>query len=108
MPQSLSNIPVHLVFSTKNRQPIIHHDHRDELHAYMGGIIRDLHGTLLKTGSVEDHIHMLIVHPKTCTPAELVKKIKTGSSKWLKTQSPQYAKLSLAKWLWNVFDQPLP
>jgi REP-associated tyrosine transposase len=87
MAQSLCNILVHLVFSTKNRQPIIHDDHRDELHAYVGGVIRNLDGTLLKAGSVQDHIHLLIVHPKTCTPPELVKKIKAESSKWIKTKS---------------------
>jgi REP-associated tyrosine transposase len=89
MAQSLSNILVHLVFSTKNRQPTIRNHHRDELHAYIGGIIRNLHGTLLKAGSVDEHIHLLIIHPKTCSPADLVKKIKTDSSKWLKLQSPQ-------------------
>jgi REP element-mobilizing transposase RayT len=42
-------------------------------------------GSLLKAGSVSDHIHLLILHPRTCAPAKLVQEIKTGSSKWLKT-----------------------
>jgi len=91
MPQSLANILVHVVFSTKNRQPWIQDSHRDDLHGYIGGIVGNLKGHLLKAGSVSDHIHLLIAHPRTCSPADLVQEMKTGSSKWLKTQSDAYA-----------------
>lgn len=84
MSQSLAQILVHLVFSTKNREPLLPDPHRVELHAYIGGIIAHHEGVLLKAGSVADHIHLLISHPRTCAPAELVQEIKTGSSKWLK------------------------
>src|SRR3954452_23780138 len=87
MPQSLSQILVHLVFSTKNREPLIHDDSRDDLHAYIGGIIANLSGTLLKAGSVENHIHLLIAHPRTASPAQLVEAIKTASSKWMRTNA---------------------
>lgn len=91
MPQSLSQILVHLVFSTKNREPWIEDDIRDELHAYIGGIISQHKGVLLKSGSVPDHLHLLIAHPRTMGPADLVQEIKTGSSKWLKTKGGRYA-----------------
>ena len=91
MPQSLAKIFVHLVFSTKNREASLADDIRDELHAYIGGIVGNKNGALLKAGSMADHIHLLISHPRTCSPAELVEEIKTGSSKWLKTRDPQYA-----------------
>ncbi|MBL9154855.1 MAG: transposase [Verrucomicrobiales bacterium] len=81
MPQSLAQILVHLVFSTKNREPWLTDAIRDELHAYIGGIVENQKGTLLKAGSVSDHIHLLIAHPRTCTPSDLVQEIKTGSSK---------------------------
>lgn len=90
MPQSLAQILVHLVFSTKNREALLADDIRDELHAYIGGIAEHQKGTLLKAGSVADHIHLLIAHPRTCAPADLVQEIKTGSSKWLKTKGTQY------------------
>ena len=64
-------------------------DIRDELHAYIGGIVENQEGTLLRAGSVADHIHLLIAHPRTCAPAELIQEIKTGSSKWLKTKAPR-------------------
>lgn len=90
MPQSLAQIFIHLVFSTKNRHPVLADSIRDELHAYFGGIVENLGGLLLKTGSVADHVHLLISHPRTCAPADLVQEIKTGSSKWLKTHGPRF------------------
>jgi len=96
MPQSLAQILVHLVFSTKNREAMLPDDIRDELHAYLGGVVENHKGTLLQAGSVADHIHLLIAHPRTCAPAELVQEIKTGSSKWLKTKAA-----SLANFHWQ-------
>lgn len=92
MPQSLAQILVHLVFSTKNRERILENSIRSELHAYIGGIIANCDGVLLKAGSVSDHIHLLIAHPRTAAPANLVQEIKTGSSKWLKTGGSRYSK----------------
>jgi putative transposase len=91
VPQSLAQILVHVVFSTKNREPVLDDSIRRELHEYVGGIVRKLGGDLLKAGSVADHIHLLVAHPRTCAPADLVQEIKTGSSKWLKTRGPRYA-----------------
>jgi putative transposase len=94
MPQSLAQLLVHLVFSTKNRQPFLGDDLRDDLHGYIGGIIGANKGTLLKAGSVTDHIHLLIAHPRTSAPADLVQEIKTGSSRWLKTKGSGYGAFS--------------
>lgn len=85
MPQSLAQILVHFVFSTKNREPWIEDSIRDNLHAYIGGILNKSSGTLLKAGSVADHIHLLVAHPRTCSPAQIIEAVKTGSSKWMKT-----------------------
>ncbi len=90
MSQSLAQIMLHLVFSTKDREPILDDKIRDELHAYIGGIIANEKGTLLKCGSVPDHIHLLIILPRTISVADLVQEIKTGSSKWLKTKGHRY------------------
>lgn len=83
MPQSLANILVHLVFSTKDRNPWIADDWRDDLHGYIGGIIRRHGGDLLAAGSVEDHIHLLFPLPRTVAVSELVKEIKSGSTRWV-------------------------
>lgn len=91
MPQSLAQLLIHIVFSTKEREPWIGDGVRDELHAYIGGVIDNHNGRLLRAGSVTDHIHLLAVQPRTCSPAELVSNIKTSSSKWLKTKGDDYA-----------------
>lgn len=91
MPQSLAQVLVHLVFSTKNRASILTDDIRGELHAHIGGIVQNQKGELLRSGSVTDLIHLLLAHPRTCAPSDLVLEIKTGSSKWLKTKAERLA-----------------
>ena len=90
MPQSLASILVHIVFSTKHREPILADEIRDELHAYIGGILTNLKGKLLRAGSVADHIHLLVASPRTCSISELVQDLKTSTSKWLKHKDLRY------------------
>jgi len=59
MPQSLSRVLVHLVFSTKHREPFIVPEVRPRLHAYIVGILDNLKSPSLQTGGVEDHVHIL-------------------------------------------------
>jgi len=86
MAQSLAQLLIHLVFSTKNREEFLKDDSRDDLHAYIGGIVENHRGTLLKAGSVADHIHLLLAQPRTCSVSDLTQAIKIGSSTWLKTK----------------------
>ena len=83
MPQSLANVLVHLVFSTKERAPLLDDSWRDNLHGYIGGIIRRCGSDLLAANSVTDHIHLFFPFPRTITVADLVKEIKTGATKWI-------------------------
>src|SRR5580698_8167225 len=88
MPQSLSKILVHTVFSTKDRRPFLRNKPlRDELHRYLGGILTNLECQPIIVGGVEDHVHILCALSRTCEPAEMVKEVKRGSSLWLKTKS---------------------
>ena len=84
MPQSLSNILLHLVFSTKNRTPWLSPEIRNELYPYLGAVLRNNGCTPLQIGGVEDHVHILFVLPRTTTVAQVVEKAKTSSSKWAK------------------------
>ena len=84
MSQSLSSVLVHLVFSTKNRQPIIASLLRDELHRYIGGICRNMKSPLLCAGGMEDHVHCLVCLARTVCVSDLMEKVKTGTSKWMK------------------------
>lgn len=89
MPQSLSKIIVHTIFSTKDRRPLLRDKPlREELHRYFGGILANHDCQPLIIGGVEDHVHILSTLARTCQAAEMVKEIKRGSSLWLKTKSP--------------------
>jgi putative transposase len=90
MSQSLAKILVHTVFSTKDRQPILHdRELREELHRYLGGILAKLDCQPIIIGGVEDHVHLLCSLSRTFEPAAMVKELKRGSSLWLKTKGPE-------------------
>ncbi len=91
MPQSLANILVHLVFSTKERAPFLQDAWRDDLHGYIGGIVRRCGADLLAANSVTDHIHLFFPLPRTISAADLVKEIKTGATKWIHQKDPLLA-----------------
>lgn len=86
MPQSLSKIYVHCVFSTKNGVSFINDSVRKDLHSYIVGILTNLGSYVNEIYANPDHIHILCVLPRTITIAELISKIKTSSSKWMKKQ----------------------
>src|SRR5262245_32661972 len=84
MPQSLSKVLVHLIFSTKQREPWIIPAIRPRLHAYIVGILENLKSPSLQTGGVDDHVHILFALGRTVSQAEIVEQVKKGSSKWMK------------------------
>jgi putative transposase len=86
MPQSLSKVLVHLIFSTKNREPNIAEAVRPRLHAYLVGILDNLKSPSLQTGGVADHVHSLFALSRTISQADLVEELKKGSSKWMKVE----------------------
>lgn len=87
MPQSLANVLIHLVFSTKDRLPCLIPSVRPALHAYLATVARNAGCECPRVGGVEDHVHFAIRFSRTTTIASLVEELKTSSSKWLKTQS---------------------
>jgi putative transposase len=92
MPQSLSAVYIHLVFSTKERQPFLRdRDTRESLHAYLGGISKTLDCPPIIVGGIEDHVHLLARFGRTITQAGWVKELKRVSNLWLKEQNRLYA-----------------
>ena len=84
MPQSLSAVYIHLVFSTKERRPFLQDEtNRESLHAYLGGISRQLECPPVIVGGVEDHVHLLGRFGRTITQAEWAKELKRVSNLWL-------------------------
>jgi putative transposase len=87
MPQSLSRMVVHMVFSTKNCEPFLRDDElRKRLHAYMAGILQELHCDPILINGVEDHVHVLCNLSRTLSLAKVVEELKKSSSKWMKEQ----------------------
>src|SRR5688572_6018197 len=91
MAQSLANLHIHLVFSTKQRVPLIQDAIREPLHAYLAVVLRDLACPANRVNSVEDHVHLLFDLSRMLAISEVVKKLKTASSKWIKTKGGDYA-----------------
>ena len=84
MSQSLSKVYLHCVFSTKNGVPLITDDIRKDLHSYIIGTLSNVGSYVNAIYANSDHIHVLCSLPRTITIAELISKIKTSSSKWIK------------------------
>ncbi len=91
MPQSFALIIVHLVFSTKDRTPILNTSIRTALHAYLATVARNAGCECFRVGGVADHVHLAVSMSRTATTAKLIEELKTSSSKWLKMQSPTLA-----------------
>ncbi|RYD19715.1 MAG: IS200/IS605 family transposase [Verrucomicrobiaceae bacterium] len=94
MPQSLSLTLIHLVFSTKDRMPLLTPDIRPDLYAYLSTIARHEDGECYRIGGVADHVHLAIRLSRTMSVSTLVGELKTSSSRWLKEQHPSLSKFS--------------
>ena len=84
MPQSISNVILHIVFSTKDRYPYLDPAVRERMHGYLATLCRDLESTCYKVGGVADHVHVIATLPRTVTQSDLLEDIKKKSSKWVK------------------------
>ena len=91
MSQSLANIVVHLVFSTKGRRRLLRDEERGQVHAYITGILKNFDSPLIEINSVRDHIHILFAQSKRHAPAKVVEQVKTSSSVWIKGLGAFYA-----------------
>ena len=80
MSGTYTNLLYHIVFGTKDRIPFIESPFRDDLHRYMGGIVRALDGTPLEIGGVSDHVHLLIKVKPTRALADSRHPCTAGSS----------------------------
>ena len=85
---SLTNLLVHVIFSTKTRKPFIDGRLKPRLHAYLGGIARDLECVPLEIGGVADHVHLLLRIPAKLSVSEIVGKVKANSSGWVHKEFP--------------------
>jgi REP element-mobilizing transposase RayT len=89
MPQSLANVVLHVVFSTKDRFSFFNAAIRQKLHAYLATVVRNTDCECPRVGGTADHVHLAVGFSRTLTIAALVEELKTTSSKWLKVQFPE-------------------
>lgn len=83
MSSTLTNLVYHVVFSTKQREPLIHPSFVERIHGYMGGIIRQNKGHLLRIGGVTDHVHLVVKLKPDISLSDLIRITKANTSKWL-------------------------
>ncbi|MEP7218668.1 MAG: IS200/IS605 family transposase [Bacteroidota bacterium] len=86
MPHSLAKVLLHIVFSTKYRQPMIHPLIEKDLYRYMSGICRNYGSPAIRIGGIADHIHIACSLGSSVAICELVEEIKKSSSKWMETK----------------------
>jgi len=96
MGQSLVQNYIHIVFSTKNRLPLIQSPYKTKLHEYIGGTCKKLGCHVVIVGGHSDHIHILLMLSKKITLMSMVQKVKAATSKWMKTQAE-----SLKEFTWQ-------
>lgn len=90
MSQSLSNILVHVIFTTKQRKPLIPHSIQKELYRYMAAIVKDCDCSPIIIGGTKDHVHILCKLSKSRSISSVIEDIKKKSSKWIKTKGEDY------------------
>jgi REP element-mobilizing transposase RayT len=83
MSDTFSNLSVHVVFSTKDCVPLMTKDVRKQLFPYLGGIARELGGTIIAIGGMPDHAHLVARLQTSMCVADFVRKVKANSSKWM-------------------------
>ena len=93
MSHSYSALYVHLVFGTKNRQPLLTDvELRARLHEYIGGTSRGMKCPCFVVGGVEDHVHIIASQARTISTSDWVQEIKKASNRWMQGQGqPSFA-----------------
>lgn len=91
MGQSLVQNYLHIIFSTKHRQPLINGVVEQELHAYLGGICNKLECQSINVGGYVDHVHILCKLSKKVALVKLIEEVKSHSSKWVKTKGDEFS-----------------
>jgi putative transposase len=90
MPQSHAAILVHIIFSTKNREPYIDPEIEQELYPYLATACQSVKSSAILINGTSDHIHMLVNLGRKTAIADLIEEIKTSSSRWIKTKGARY------------------
>ena len=94
MSQSFTNLLYHLVFSTKDRRPLITLDYQPRLYDYIGGVIRGLDGISLGIDGVDDHVHVLAKLRPDKALSDVLRDLKCNASGWMHDVFPKLSDFS--------------
>jgi len=83
MAHTFTNLLTHVIFSTKGRTPSIQPEWRPALHAYLGGIVRELEGRVITVNGTADHVHLLLFLPAALSISQALRVLKANSSRWI-------------------------
>ena len=90
MPQSLVSLLVHVVFSTKHREPLIAPEIEADLFAFMTSVLKNHDSRLLAANGTADHVHLLISVSKNVALSHLIQELKKSTSRWVKTRGLKF------------------
>ncbi len=93
MPQSLSKVVIHVIFSTRDRYPWLDGNVRSRMHAYLATICRDAEAEAFRVGGVADHVHLIVTLPRTLSQAELVESQRRSHPSGLRNSRPSIVNL---------------
>jgi putative transposase len=85
MARTYTNLLIHVTFSTSYRVPLLTDAIRPDVHAYLGGILRELGAIPIAIGGTADHVHLLTRLPANLALADCLRVVKTNSSRWVKS-----------------------
>ena len=94
MPQSLSNLIFHFVFSTQHRKPCISQDLHLRLYQFIAGVLRSRQSKLLTAGGMPDHVHLLVSLDRQIAVSDALREIKSNSSRWIHENFPKQRRFS--------------
>jgi putative transposase len=106
--QTCGNVVVHLIFSTKQRKPLIKPQIRSGLFAYLGGIVRQLRSTALIINGTDDHVHLLLRIRPAHSIAEIARVIKTNSSGWIHAKGHREFAWQAGYGVFSVSESSIP
>jgi putative transposase len=94
MAHTYTSLLVHVIFSTSGRAPLLTDATRLDVHAYLGGILRELDAIPVTIGGTADHVHLLTRLPANLALADCMRIVKTNSSRWVKERWAQQRKFT--------------
>ena len=86
MPNTFTQLYIHVVFTVQGRQNLLPESHREEIQKYIGGIIRNKGNKLFAISCMTDHVHVLIGLRPSCSVADAVKDIKSNASRFINSK----------------------